>query len=575
MMKVESIDNMASHKPKGRNAGKLMLMMSVPMDVFYEIVSHMEPKDLLQLSRASKELRALLLSKKDTRRLWVAARNNVVPPLPDCPEDMSEPRYAFLVFERFCELCGQGRAQNVDYAIRVRLCGGCWTAEAQKGSELCKTLQLQRQKELQEILCTLVPRGTRSWSSSEWHDGPLKSLDQMRHHWYYSPQFLSVAREYLALRRSGNQTALQDFVEKRQADTLVRRNFHRTLLDWEVKSGNIKYAAGADAQAERISEITNELRELGYDPTEFPRRNTDWDQMLNQPRKLTPRIWNTIRPKLVVILEEGRRQREADAFQLKWAKRREQLQAHYKQFLLEDRASIKTRTLPSPHDAVELPCMKDIMTGEEPHVDLTQENFLTIRDTMLFEAEEYRARVQRELAKKLADASAARPVASSTLPPRKRRRLPGAKLVAKGKQRASAADDSDDAGMDSDEVSKLLESPSSVFRCSPGWLNPDKCNSQVVMSYIGLLEHRQAKHGTWNNDDIFVTKPGYGDLFDAQFARRLLSSLRLEEGTTHSELDVIVHSGRPQCSCRKDPIPNFESEPKPAIFGRLVRLFSS
>ncbi len=313
--------------------------------------------------------------------------------------------------------------------------------------------------------------------------------------------------------------------------------------------------------------------------------------MLNQPRKLTPRsastsamtvrerqlttcpVWNTIRPKLLFILEEGRRQREADAFQLKWVKRREQLQAHYEQFLLEDRASIKTRTLPSPDDAVELPCMKEIMTGEEPDVDLTQEEFLAIREIMLSEAEEYRARVQRELAKKLADASTAKSVASSTLPPRKRRRLPGASSVAKGKQRASAADDSDDAGMDSDEVSKLLENPNSVFRCSPGWMDRDKCKSQVFMSYIGLLEHRQVEHGTWNNADTFVTKPGYGDLFDAQFARRLLSSLRLEEGTTHSELDVIVRSGRPHCSCGKDPIPNFESEPKPAILGRLVRLF--
>ncbi len=89
---------------RGAQRKSFILSLSLTSPRPPKIVSHMEPKDLLQLSRASKELRVLLLSNKNTRHLWVAARNNVVPPLPDCPEDMSEPRYAFLVFERFCEV---------------------------------------------------------------------------------------------------------------------------------------------------------------------------------------------------------------------------------------------------------------------------------------------------------------------------------------------------------------------------------------------------------------------------------------------------------------------------------------
>ncbi|KAI0695440.1 hypothetical protein C8T65DRAFT_665369 [Cerioporus squamosus] len=546
---------------QGRNVGKLMQMLNVPMDVSFEIMSHLEPKDILQLSRVSRELRSMLRS-PTSRHIWMTARKNTVPPLHDPPEDMSEPQYAFLVFERFCENCGQGRALNADYALRVRLCGDCWRTDTLKGTALCRSLGLSKKKEIAEVLYTLTPRGTRTYSDQGWKN-PLLVLDQEAKHWYYRPQFMPVAKKYLALSEPGQDPmALKRFVEERQAETLVRRNFHREMLRWESKRINTKFHTGVDAETERIAEIHSKLCALGYDKSEFPRYNHDWTQMLEQPRKLTPRIWNTIRPKLVAILEQLRAEREAKAFTLKWTKRREQLQAHYKRFLEEDRASVERRTLPSPADVVNLSCMRELMTAEEPDVELTEARFVAVRARLLVEAEEYRSRVKSELAIKLA--AAQKPIPHSSSTPRRRRWVAGASLVAKLKQ----ADESDN-GMDSEEEDELLEDPKNVFKCR--FQRTKKC--LVNMSYLGLLEHLQIDHNGWNVEDILVPKPGdaYSGL-DPEFAEGLLSALGLGNDATHSELDELMRSGRPQCSCGRDPMPSYESEPKWMILERLVRL---
>ena len=70
-------------------------------------MAHCYPCDLLQLSRASKDLRRLLLAKRN-KDVWVRARNNLDYPLPRCPEEiMSEPRYASLIFDDCCMVNGQ------------------------------------------------------------------------------------------------------------------------------------------------------------------------------------------------------------------------------------------------------------------------------------------------------------------------------------------------------------------------------------------------------------------------------------------------------------------------------------
>ena len=112
-----------------------MQMLDVPLDVFFEvriplipasfnrvphcrpllqIASYLNPIDILQLSRASKGLWNTLHTKA-SRHAWIVARQNVDPPLPDCPYFLSEPAFAYLVFERSCEVSIYSHLSRCDY----------------------------------------------------------------------------------------------------------------------------------------------------------------------------------------------------------------------------------------------------------------------------------------------------------------------------------------------------------------------------------------------------------------------------------------------------------------------------
>jgi len=57
-----------SKKVKGKR-GRLKLMTEIPMDILLEIFSHLQPVDVLHLSRVSKRLRDLLTS-SNIRYIW-------------------------------------------------------------------------------------------------------------------------------------------------------------------------------------------------------------------------------------------------------------------------------------------------------------------------------------------------------------------------------------------------------------------------------------------------------------------------------------------------------------------------
>lgn len=66
----------------------------------------MDPLTLvLKVLQLGKTWRALLLSGRSSKFIWKAARNNVqAQGLPECPPDLSEPRYALLAFFKRCEV---------------------------------------------------------------------------------------------------------------------------------------------------------------------------------------------------------------------------------------------------------------------------------------------------------------------------------------------------------------------------------------------------------------------------------------------------------------------------------------
>ncbi|KAG7085530.1 hypothetical protein E1B28_003089 [Marasmius oreades] len=88
-----------------------------PLDVMLEIFSYLWPREILFLSRTSKALRHILMS-KSSALIWRAARNNAG--LPPLPPDLSEPQYASLAFDPYCHACGRGPCDSIFWKIRVK-----------------------------------------------------------------------------------------------------------------------------------------------------------------------------------------------------------------------------------------------------------------------------------------------------------------------------------------------------------------------------------------------------------------------------------------------------------------------
>ncbi|KAI0711003.1 hypothetical protein C8Q76DRAFT_624131 [Earliella scabrosa] len=100
-----------------------MQLKNMPLDIFLEIASHLHPMDLLNMSRSSKRFRDILTTKHH-RDVWTNSFE-LVEGLPPCPNDMSGPFYAALLFDTTCFACGAGRSRLVDYGTRTRLCKTC------------------------------------------------------------------------------------------------------------------------------------------------------------------------------------------------------------------------------------------------------------------------------------------------------------------------------------------------------------------------------------------------------------------------------------------------------------------
>ncbi|TRM55853.1 hypothetical protein BD626DRAFT_521802 [Schizophyllum amplum] len=100
----------------------------------YEIFSHLQPAQLLSVSRTNKTLRDALM-RKSARWIWRASFRNDED-IPPVPADLNEPQYARLLFDKSCMYCPSRYGVNVAWAARVRCCGKCLEEKFMEHDEL-------------------------------------------------------------------------------------------------------------------------------------------------------------------------------------------------------------------------------------------------------------------------------------------------------------------------------------------------------------------------------------------------------------------------------------------------------
>ncbi|KAF8602495.1 hypothetical protein BDV93DRAFT_557497 [Ceratobasidium sp. AG-I] len=102
-------------------------LLSMPVELFMQIILYVMPTGLLSLARASKAFREILMS-RNAKEVWESAIERD-PGLPAVPQEMSEPQFVALLFTNFCTLCGASTKLKPDGNLRVRLCAACRDTE--------------------------------------------------------------------------------------------------------------------------------------------------------------------------------------------------------------------------------------------------------------------------------------------------------------------------------------------------------------------------------------------------------------------------------------------------------------
>ncbi|KAJ7109224.1 hypothetical protein C8R44DRAFT_986255 [Mycena epipterygia] len=354
----------ASTKRKGR--GSLKNTPELPMDILYEIFSHMEPGGLLNFARTTKKIRSILMS-SDSSFIWRAARKNVTgTPAPDPPDDMSEPAWANLLYtpQKQCFECVRTNIEYIDFAFRRRLCLPC-----RKDEENPRLLRLKGNKQISDYGFE-----ARLADLSETAGAAPPCL--------FGFPISKPCRPTLLSFHAVNMTSSEKINLSKLKPSWT------DLLSWVNGKGDEKYAIDETKKAERYNDIVDRLIAAGYSRDEVVFGNS----LRNQPgvesvRPLTDAAWEQLAPKLTELLNAARVQRVED-------QRKDKIKSAYNAFLQTivpiQRFFLPRELSPSPLfmsfrtlQAPELPCVQQLI-DLDPVTEMPQEQFERLIATSFF-----------------------------------------------------------------------------------------------------------------------------------------------------------------------------------------------
>ncbi|KAF8996630.1 hypothetical protein BDQ17DRAFT_1364174 [Cyathus striatus] len=210
--------------------GALKQLPEMPLDIQLEIFRNLDPLDLVNLTRATKSLRNMLLN-DSASGVWKEAHGNVVD-LPECPDDMSEPQFATLIFETHCQKC-LSKMSHICWDFRLRLCFKCVESDYRFMS--AKQTQFINFEVL--LVCPKVTFNS---------DGPNVGYydavgEDARSRWEYYElkQFFKIIKvhEWLKTREDERTQKLENMRKRRVAEIIKRL----TDLGWGEVIENLPY----------------------------------------------------------------------------------------------------------------------------------------------------------------------------------------------------------------------------------------------------------------------------------------------------------------------------------------------
>ncbi|KAG8973475.1 hypothetical protein FRC05_008749 [Tulasnella sp. 425] len=351
-------------KKKGKISARTLmkdLFSALPLDLIYEIFGHVHPLDLLSLARTTKVLRSHLMSKRSIS-VWKTAREAVIPPVPECPKDQSEPQWAKLLFTHDCTMCGAPRIQKVDWNLRLRGCEVCFktnrkfyfSAHIDKTAEIVDDFQLRI-------------------------DAGIK----------------------------GARAEFDEFVEKKKAEAAEQAESGKRLKEWAKDATAMRSVLDHQLRAERKQAMVAKLVELGHDPRDVENASqTSWNSVksiFNSATPLSDSVWKRAKPKAEMLVEEAK-QRRLDRERRPTRDARQNIAKSRYAAFKKTYDSSPDNFLPSEYTFTNLPVIKEVIRSEGDDVSPTifDDVFKTLPDFF----DEWRRERRIDLAKLLLESQA-------------------------------------------------------------------------------------------------------------------------------------------------------------------------
>ncbi|TRM58387.1 hypothetical protein BD626DRAFT_511706 [Schizophyllum amplum] len=251
-----------------RSRKRLTALFDFPLDVVYEIFSHLHPAHLLNISRTNKALRGTLMQ-KSARGVWRLSFEGVED-LPPVPDDLNEPQYARLLFDKSCMVLLPG-TQHVYCRLgaRLRCCKRCLESQFLSEGQIPNIAALSR----------------------------------------YNRHFTDVLPTFKVTDRRGDEFSIKcgdpersvEFIENTMRCAFRKEEVTREALEeWDAMRQEMRSAELIDICRNRKEAIYAKLRDLGWDE-EIKKSifELEYHPLISKRQPLTERGWKKIQHDVV------------------------------------------------------------------------------------------------------------------------------------------------------------------------------------------------------------------------------------------------------------------------------------
>ncbi|KAJ2924586.1 hypothetical protein H1R20_g12501, partial [Candolleomyces eurysporus] len=292
------------------------LLIDLPLDILCEIFKLLPPLDLLQLARTTKSFRKFLMDRA-SKSIWTDVLS-AVEDLPPCPDDLSEPQYAYLMFSNNCHDCLRPLSELVkdDEALllyleaRAQLCRACSLKHFNRWKELPEKVSLS----LVEFVPATTNRLTKDEvkSSSKYHRKfrEPQQLEDKRTRFHVNTA-LALHEEHKKIKGNKAKNAWME----NQRKLWVAKEEHVNAC--EVYFGKIEKRARmreGELRVQRMEQAREKLvglgwaEELSFSGGQLPFELYHWFQT-SPAKPLTDEEWELVKDHIVSLMERSREAR--------------------------------------------------------------------------------------------------------------------------------------------------------------------------------------------------------------------------------------------------------------------------